>query len=65
MSETQVFCVDHPEQDWRIALEQSRVWITEQLSLVIDKTGTAYETDDLQVENESDDDSATSPKRMK
>lgn len=64
-SETKVFCVDFSEQNWRTALQQSRVWITEQLSLAIGKAGAADETDDFEVESEADGDSTTSSKRIK
>lgn len=61
----QEFFVDSSTTDWRTALEQSRDWITDQLSTVIGKAGTPVADEELEVEDESDDESATSSKRIK
>lgn len=64
-TEKQEFFAESSTTDWRVSLEQSRDWITDQLSTVISKAGIPVGDEDLEVEDESDDESATSSKRIK
>lgn len=62
-TDKQELIIDSASTDWRISLEQSRAWITDQLSTIIGKAGVADEAEELEVE--SDDESESSSKRIK